>query len=80
METPLDTPERHDIVGAEMNTQGSRPRDIASTTRLSNGKRAYQQPMVRDYGSVASLTAGLGGSGGDGGTVAMMTMESGGGM
>lgn len=51
-----------------MKTQGSRPRDSLTP------KRVYQKPVIRDYGSLASLTAGDAGSQGDTAMTTMMMM------
>ena len=72
VQTRLDTIRCHGIVPAEMKTHGSSPSKAA--------KRAYHQPVLREYGSVASLTAGGQGSAADGaGMFSMMEPPMGGG-
>ena len=56
----------HDIVPADMEAQGSGPRDRSQPEHSPRTKRAYKKPVIRDYGSVASLTAGATGSVADG--------------
>lgn len=51
-----------------MKKQGS------DSTSTAKEPRPYQKPVIRDFGSVATLTAGGAGSAADGGMTTMMSM------